>query len=414
MPIVNNYASPLHSIGISEFALLIFVPIILLEMLRLKSVIKIHGYMGFFIYGVVISLLMLLFHPDFSAYDVGIRLLRDSFYVCIIFVFAQKYFNVEYAIKLYKSLAIITSTYLILQYMSYYIFNYKLPWVLQGVDLNYAVTDITEYLQNYARINSYYFRPTSIFLEPAQFAQFIAPFLALTLFPCTRRQRIDYKLAMFLTASMILSTSANAYALVLVIWTLWYVYNSLITKRYEYIIVYSIIILLAIVAIFYLYKSNGEFNQVVSRFFTIGNGTTSSANVRLLGGIYFYTALDPIFKFFGIGFGNYNGFTRTYSVLSLYGIQKEYMNSLSYILVSSGITGLLIFLFILHRVYIKSSLSSRILLILLIILCLSSSIYSSPMYVVLFTLILYLPKDTAKDVSFNGMKKDPIRRSFRY
>lgn len=397
MPIINNYSSPLHSIGISEFILLIFIPVMIFDMVINRITIKPYGYWLFWLYGILISLVMVAAHSDFSAYNAVIRLLRDTFYACVIFLFAQKYFNLKYALNLYKYLSIMASTYLILQCISFYVFHYTLPWILHGISLNYTITDTSAYSQLYKNFyGKFYFRATSVFLEPAQFAQFVAPCLALTLFPCSGKKRIDYRIAVFFSISLLMSTSANGYAFTAVIWIVWYLYNCFSSKYNVSIIAIFISGVLAVTVVILLYKYNSLFNLDANRIINIGDQKNNSANMRVLKGFYIFDALDSVFKIFGIGFGNYDSFVSVYPITAIYDVSSEYMSSLSYILVSSGIIGLCAFLSAICAIFKKVILPGKILIILLLIMFLSSSIYSSPMYLVIFAFILSMPPKANK------------------
>lgn len=397
MPIINNYASPIPSIGLSEFILLLSIPLMCHIIILYRKKILLHRYWLYFFYGITSSLVILLLNSKFSVDDVVDRLLRDTFYVFLVLLFAQIFFDVKYAIKLYKKLTIITCVYLILQCISFYVFDVILPWLIPGLDLNFSTVSLSAYLEYYKNMYLYYFRPNSIFMEPAQFAQFVTPYLVLLLFPINNKDNINYKLAILVSISLLLSTSANAYVLLFVIWSIWYIYSCIQVKEHKKIVVFFVVGISFIIALFLLYKHSAEFNRFIMRLNNIGNGESGSGNVRLLRGAYFFGSLDSVFKIFGIGFGNFSNFSSAYFISTLYDIGTEYMNSLSYILVSSGIVGLVIFLWVLYCEYKKGSLSVKILVIILLLMFLSSSIYSSPIYVILLTFILYLPKNKIEE-----------------
>jgi hypothetical protein len=390
MPIVNSYASPLPSIGLSEFLILIFMPILLINLFKSQQKIKIHGYWLYFYYCVLISLLILLGYPSFSAIDVGERLLRDAFYTCIIFILAQNFFNIDYGYKLYRFLTIIACVFLLLQFIAFYLFNYTLPWIIPGLELNYSNIDTDTYVQSYTSLYSTYYRPTSFFLEPSYFSQFVTPFLILLLFQSNKK--VDYKLAIFISIAMLLSTSANAYIFLVVVWISWFIYRSLSVGNIKNIIGLIFTLLILVLVIMILFKYSSIFNSVLDRFTTIGDGTSNSANVRLLRGIYFFGAIDPIFKLVGIGFGTFQDFSLLFSVSGMYDFTSEYMNSFSYLLISSGVVGISVFLYVIFLLYRKVNIPAKVLIIFMMTTFLSSSIYSSPIYVILFAFILNMTR----------------------
>jgi hypothetical protein len=403
MPIINNYASPIPAVGLSEFVLLLFMPFMLLSILLHHKKVALHGYWVFFFYGAVVSLIILIFNSEFSLSEVGKRLLRDAFYVFLIFLFAQKFFDVKFALELYKKLTIFTCTYLILQCISFYIFHYTLPWVIPGLEFNFSNRDMESYFQHYVAMYQYIFRPTSVFVEPAQFAHFVAPYLILTLFSLNRLEKQDYILAIFVSISMLLSTSANAYVFMLVIWALWYIFSLIGVQKHNNVAVLFGAGVFAVIVLFFLNSYSNIFDAVISRFDNIGNGVSGSTNVRLLRGVYLFDALDPIYQILGIGFGSFSDFSSSYSITTMYDTKTEYMNSISYILVSSGITGLLIYLFTLYKISNMGILTVKMLILLLLVMSISSSVYSTPIYVIILSFALYLPKSNVNKQPCSAM-----------
>lgn len=150
-------------------------------------------------------------------------------------------------------------------------------------------------------------------------------------------------------------------------------------------------ILLIFLGIVMVVRTN-VFDKFLYRISTIGDTTSSTGSLRILRGYYIFSLGNPINKIFGIGFGNIinylikNGITTPYDGNLLIG--NEYMNSLSYILVASGILGFLLFLVFLLQSFVYIDSNSKLILLYLIVLLSTSAIILSPTYVVISVFLL--------------------------
>ncbi|MEK5585139.1 hypothetical protein MKZ21_23100 [Paenibacillus sp. FSL P2-0536] len=400
MPITNIYLSPFPSVGIGEMLFLSIFPYLIFDLKGRKF--RGSSYWVFFIYAIFITLIVSFFQADSNASDIIFKLLRDSVYVCIFLLFGQFYFNVNYAIKIYSKIVLLVSSYLFLQVISFRIFNFTLPWIIKFLPINYVGLSSNEYISKYVGMYYHQFRPTSIFLEPAHFAQYVIPCLILFLFPYKKNEVIKLKSALYVSIALLFSSSAIGIILMLVTWSIWFLKNGVDSKNigYKFFLILSFAV--AIGVCFYLYQSGNEYVRVLSRIGEINLNAEdqSSGNIRVLRGFNIWSQFPELFKILGIGFGNYETFVVNNSINTfLYNVNgaSDYMSTISDILVYSGVLGAILFLRFMMKSFLVGSFTCKSLIIIMLLMFFASSLYSSPLYAICMSFILYLPFENKQE-----------------
>ena len=140
---------------------------------------------------------------------------------------------------------------------------------------------------------------------------------------------------------------------------------------------------------------NGQLDNVmvvIQRFTKTlsGDNVTNSSQLRMMKGFTTFLALPLPQKIFGIGFGNYLAAVPLISrSATINMINSEYMNTVSYILVSAGIIGFIIMALFFIRLFRNNFGLGRIMIIALVIMSFGSSVYNSPIWIWMMLLILY-------------------------
>lgn len=390
-PILDIYAVGVKGISIGSVLLSIALIRVLFSFLKYRHYIKWNPYYGFCIYGVVISLIILLLHNEFSVLEVFVRLIYFLFYILLIFMPSLHDFNIVYAGKIYLRLGLLAGGFLILQYICFWGFGYTLIGLIPGLSLNYSITDYTEWINKYSGMYEIIFRPTSVFPEPAAFAQYMAPLLILTLFTSVGEKR-RLILAGFISIVMILSTSTNGIVFSISTWMIYFIYyNYKSIKRKNILTLLFPLITFSIVFFFFvlLTNDNSISNYTARQFNDIFDmNTSASGYIRVLRGFDIYSQLNILEEIFGIGLGTYRSYYAMGSIYVLDG-EVEYMSSLSYLFVSTGIIGFLLFIYALFYNSKGKGICSKLLAMWIILVFTSSSLFNSPVYALVYLLILY-------------------------
>lgn len=247
---------------------------------------------GFASYALVFLLLNGLFSTQTASSNLVallFRLLKFIFYMFCVLTCGKKYVDFYLFKKSILIVSVAASAFMVLQYIAYYAFGKILLGRIPGLSLfldEYSTID-------YSTFYSYYFRPSSFFLEPAMFSQFMCVPLTLVLFDqTTAMKKSRIALALLFTCCMVLSTAGQGILYIVVIYLL-FVFRIVRNKLKAFGI------LCAFIIIFWCaYQYIAPMNAAVNRLLF----TDSSADARL-GTYSTCFHLDILHMLFGYGYG---------------------------------------------------------------------------------------------------------------
>jgi hypothetical protein len=252
---------------------------------------------------------------------------------------------------------------------------------IPGIPLNYSIRNYSELVSKYGSMYSYFYRPASLFLEPAHFAQFMGPALLFVLFDEKRKNR--FPVAVFFSIAVLLSTSTNAVVIVIVAWVSYLAYENLQTKNVQNLLRIISVVIAIIVIIAVSARFSETFSYGITRLQKLiaGSDASGSAYERVMKGFEIWKQLNILEKIFGIGFGTYDSYY-SLGTLSVYNGEVEYMSSISYILVSGGIIGLTLFISAIAKYMRLRNYFNYALILFLTIVFFSSSVFNTPIYAI--------------------------------
>mgnify|MGYP001089342825 CR=1 FL=1 len=392
-PFLGTYKIPYTPITIAEggFTLLTVLFIIYLFRKRKFFLIReVKYYLTFIVYILFVSILVRGFLFEQIDNDFIFKWGQFLVYSMPIIFLSRNMFDFGFAVKYYTIITMLFSILVIIQFLSYNLFHFQLEGLIPFLNLNYPIESVAEYHQTIAMTGLY--RPSSVFIEPAHFAQYASIGLALELFFVEKIRKSRKITAFIITVSIFLSGSGIGFVLVFVNWMIWFYREYL--KRLQIVKGYFVFFV-GLIAISIFLSQTSFFENFLYRVSTIGESTSSTGSLRVLRGYNIFLTESHTFKIFGIGLGNVGSYLRMYGIRTPYDGQlelgNEYMNSLSYILVISGIIGFIIFTVFLISIFRRISIGERVILIDLIVLMSVSAIFLNPIYTVCFVLILASP-----------------------
>ncbi len=406
LPILVIYASPIASVNIGEIWMFIFMSIAMIDM-RLKSYkIRTNAFYWYIAYAFFSSLVAALIFAGTFAYN-GMemleRVLRDTFYFVIVLIFGSNYFHFNYAVKIMRKVAVVLSIYMLIQYLSYLIFNISLPNVIPFLKTTISGgVQGQELVENFTKSAGYngYMRVAGFFAEPAICAQFLSIALLLELFRIEDSIKV-FRYALLYTMAIIPTFSVNGYVALIICWGGWLFFNKQFKKKVTFLPIMFIILAIGV----YFILTNEFTKQVFDRLLLLSDTsvTTGSSVLRVIRGPAFYLAMPLFFQIFGVGFGNFLQFRELYAITTIYETTDEYMNTNSYIMISAGIIGFLIYLLTLYLASRRKVMVSKMILLILVVFGFSSSIYSTPQFVIMLLFILYSPnKSDMYEIKYNN------------
>ena len=387
----NVYSFPLiHELGMGEVVLLLFTPYFIMKARKTLTLSKgISGFVLYMVYGLLITLIMSA-NFQVGAGSIFIRLARDFFYYFIVLFLGTKFFDKEQFFKWLIRFCVLLSVFVVIQSVIYLGTGYFIPGFPMNAQLNdggYIGSELYSKYLSYARIAGY-LRPNGFLCEPSHCAQCFFVALIVLLFGTSHQDRRIMLIAGLISIGSIATMSTSAIVYVLAAWILW-----LIKEGKHNAIRVIAIVLVAIIVIVFAYNHGNLSNMisVTNRLTNIfsGNTVTASSELRVQKGLTVFLTFPLLYKIVGIGFGTYmSAFQSGFFVSNTAMIESEYMNSFSYILVSSGIIGSVIMVTTLFVLFRRSSILGKMMIIALVIMSLGSSIYSSPICVWLLLVII--------------------------
>ena len=381
---------PLPVLAWGEIILIIFIPYFITK-LKGKLIISKNecSILLFALYGFILTIVMgAVMQAEVT--NIATRIARDFFYYFIIIFLGTKILDKDLFFRLLNIFCTVLGVYVIIQSLLFTITGYYLPGFLLNVrinDGNHMGSEIYSNYLSYARIAGY-LRPNGFLCEPAHCAQCLFIDLIILLFDEKQKEKRVLLNAGLVSLGALLTMSTSAVVYIAVTWILWMIKEGKrnILKVIGWIMMIGLIVITA-----YSRGNLTNFISVTRRLTDAfsGNSISNSASLRLAKGFDVYSNLPIQYQIFGIGFGTYaSALNNSILASSMSSIGNEYMNSFSYILVSSGMVGGLILLGAFTYLLKKSDAVGKVTILALFIVSLGSSIYSSPFCVWAMLIIL--------------------------
>lgn len=320
-------------------------------------------FLAFVIYVTFSFFIMNLIYenPIFNA--IVFRYIKLMFYIFSVIYVSHDFIDTDILKKWIIRVSVTSCVYIYIQYIMYYgydkILNGWLKWIPIYID-QYAELD-------YAKFYTIQFRPTSFFLEPALFCQYII--VALIFLLTTNQKKLTFKNILcigIILSGIILSTSGQGilFATIVVI-----IYIMTIVKNKAK----SIVLLMAGIGLsFLLYNSSEIFFQSVNRLFF-----NSGAFEARLGSFKYIFDLKGAFWLFGYGYG-----TTPYNT---------YLVGGAYVWYGCGIIGLLLAIFMFYKTFrVASCSTAKIIAFIFFIMFFGTSLFYNYMFFWYFSLALYV------------------------
>ena len=250
-------------------------------------VLSIGTFVGFTAFAFIVNMVFLQSMSSLAVPAYALRLIKLIFYMLCAVINGKAFFKTKYFEKAIFITALGACAFLFFQYVMFY---------GTGTIVLGRIPGLTIYLQEYANIDyetiyAYNFRPSSLFLEPAIFCQFMVVPLALSLFTknISRKERIIY--IIIFTAGMLLSTSAQGMLYLAVVYVAYFIRG---TKRKSLIVVFMAI---AIIAVVVMYSEVSVIKTAIDRIFN------ENAVGARFGSYSYLQTMEGIHLVLGYGYG---------------------------------------------------------------------------------------------------------------
>lgn len=359
-PLLSVYGIPPINLGMVSLIILYFLFLVT----RDRIVLKWPKY--FWLFFLYMFLLRFFNCFDFSFSSLfSLNLIVFGFVLGI----SCKHFDLQYGIKIYENIVLICCVFFFLQEVMFQISGTRVVGLLSLIPLNTGMSN-----SDYISLFSIKDRSASFFLEPAHFAQYISPLLAVELFK-NKKPVVNFY-SVLISITLLLLRSGTGVIIMSIIWIIWFFYhlkNSSLIKRLSILFILGPAFAYGV----YLYLSS-ELGESVSERgseFTDYSATTS-AYVRIIRGYDLFDDFPVLNKLFGMNPpSKLQLFISKGEMSFLFPENDLFFSGIQSVLVFGGIIGLLIFSFHFSYLLKKTSIEGRIVGVAFIIMSFMSPVY---------------------------------------
>lgn len=391
LPILNQYM--IGSVKVIQIYTFIGVIIWLLIGKEHKVDFKITSYI---IYAIIISCI------GFSVVDTGkiiqlaLRLTGFIFLILNFYVVFANFCNRDFVVKWYSRIVELVTVTLLIQYLIYKFSGFPFMLLLPNVPLNYNGGLNSSAFMSFTigRIfTGYYYRPCSIFIEPAFHAMYCIPYVVIQLFSSERVTSKNILFALIVSVSMILTTSSMAIAACTVVW-IFFIMKIMSLRNANSIKSFLFILPIIALGVYFIATSEGVLTSVAIKVDNIQNiDHSSSLTWRLFRGVECYKGIGVFQKIFGCGYGDVANYLNHIQLKTIYDTNLtliDYMSGAFYMLCSIGVVGAM-FMFSMMLPYLKlckKNYEMRMLVICLIMVYFSSAIFDTDKFFLFLGLMI--------------------------
>ena len=308
------------------------------------------------VYIIVVTSINALLGPRYSSLsNMILRTSRYCLYLFIVLIRNLDCFEYEFGMKVYRVIAYMAFIYVVIQAVFYFGFRIVLPNKI-GQPVQAVIGWETEMTNA---------RPRAFFSEPSALAYSLVPFIVCSLFgkPYMKKDRRELD-AIITSLAVFISTSGQGIICVMVIWICWISYLFVQNKVTKYKLL-EILFIIGIAVIFLV----SPIFQIASDRILDAPGKFGAVTART-SGYKTLVLLTPLQSFFGTGYGNYIT-KNTYGLILPY--ETVFYSSAAELIFTTGIVGLLLFLGLLAKGFIRGTAVSRMIIISIGILMISGS-----------------------------------------
>lgn len=372
-PLLSVYGIPPINLGMVCMFLLLSIIILTKHKISMKWPKYFWMFFSYMLLSRIFTVTELSFSSIFSLNLISFAILLG---------FSCKYFDLLYGIRIYRIAVLYCSIFFFIQELMYLNFGSRLVGLLPFLPLNTGFTT-SEYIAMF-RYNP---RSASFFLEPAHFAQYIIPLLALELFNTKKNKSTNYYTILITVVILFLrsGTGILVVALIWIIWGYYYMRNSILYKKL--LLIFLIIPVLAIGTYYYLNSKFG--NELIERETEFTEFTpTTSAYIRIIRGFELFSDFPTLDRYFGLNSPTKIKLFISRGKMSLIFPEDDlFFSCIQSILIYGGIIGMLLFLIHFNYLFRFNTIEGRMVAISFIGLSIIAPIYLMGEMLLSYTII---------------------------
>ena len=337
-PILNTYAWP-GSIGVGREVLMALVVIFIIRLLKKgqrPTKLAPKEFNVYCYYWLASAILSVIY--------IGISVIGALPGILYSFLFMLLFFNeidFEYLIRWYKLYAIVFVPFFFIQEIMYFSTGIRISGLIPGIPLT---VDSEGGSVSYMEQVIYGTRSSSVFSEPAHFAQWLLPLLAIELM--YDKNKKTYYYAAGIVVALLLLRSGNAMLGLFVVLFSFFLFLSFEKKskfRFTLIVAFATVFVMG--STYFFNSSAGA--DVLSRQDELkisGSSVDRMGQVRLYRGYYVFENFDLWDQIVGVSdIPTLMTYIKTSKVSALFMDNETYFNAIQSILIKTGYVGILLF-----------------------------------------------------------------------
>ena len=284
----------------------------------------------------------------------------------LLYISVKGVLNTDFFIRVYKWIVYFAMVFIVIQFIGYMIFHIKISGKIPFLEYSDAVLFDRSIL-----ISSGFIRCSSFFLEPSHYAQFMMPYICLSLYGYKDIIKKSLLSAIVLSGTLVMSVSGTAIILLSISWGVYFL-QSLKGLPRKKVIRFVVGIIFFMILCAYAISLPGTQAMLIS----MQDSGTIKTSVRVTRGFIIFSKLPLFEKLFGIGFQNISSAGRWFGIpeaLSIRNGHNEYVNDFCMFLLSYGLCGMFQVVMILKTVIIGSNKQQILLAMILLAVFLSEA-----------------------------------------
>lgn len=361
-PLMEAYYFPGTNINLWKIVLILICTYIILRY-PLKSNFNIkwpHYFKAYFLFGIFSSILGALYYHASSI--IFSSLIVNIIYVAALILIVPKA-SIYYCKKYYGITVSIACIVFILQEILYHSTGYRFSGIIPFLDVPYDTTTADFMTSQMTRSRS-----TSIFLEPAHFAQYCAGYLAILLGENCRKRNLFTLRPILLSIILFFTVSGNAVLLTLIAWLVFFILYF--KKTLVRLIAFVPVIALAGIFLFNYVSQTEQGERLLDRTDELEYNSSdriSSGTMRIYRGYFVFGDMPLLLKIIGAGTAGTDNAIENSQHSWMFGNEK-YINNIQKIIVGTGAIGFILFVLYCYNQIKLTTDEGKILMILFIVI----------------------------------------------
>lgn len=305
--------------------------------------------------------------------------------------------------NIYEKIVIILSLITIFQFLLYTFTGRATMLLFPGLDLNYSTFNSTEYsAETLSRLSyGWYYRPCSLFLEPAHHAQYVMPWLFLEVLSIDTSEGRRLANCIIVSIGLLLTASSLGVLGCTIAWLMAFIRWSSKMGRRALIRNFAFLCLVIVLAgVFYRVPAVQFYFNMKMKELTADNWGSNSFTMRMVRGFACFSKFSIPDKIFGCGYGNILQYLTTQNISTIYDARMgdlSYMNGAATLLCSYGIIGTIYYIYVFFARKFIFNWTYLGLICSMGIIMLTSAVFNTPTYYIGLALILLFQIDNKRE-----------------